>query len=348
MKRDPSHWFRTSFGFSIEKSASKKISCLALCALLLGLGAPAAAEQPGKVHRIGLLQSASPEATFLDGFRQGLRELGYIEGRHFTLETRFGEMNPQRLSSLAAELVRLKADIIVAGGNPAIHAAMKATTTIPIVMRIGSDPVRAGVVASLAHPGGNITGVASINLDLIGKRFELLMEIVPGIKRVAVLLAQTNPTAFMGREEYKEMEAAARALGVKLQILSARDPNTIDNAFLEMTRERPQALIVIPNPRYVQNRKLILERASKNHLPTIYPHSLFVDNGGLMSYGPDFADEYRRLAIYVDKILKGAKPADLPVEQPTKVELVINLKIAKQIGLIIPPNVLARADRIIR
>jgi ABC-type uncharacterized transport system substrate-binding protein len=225
---------------------------------------------------------------------------------------------------------------------------MKSTTTIPIVMRTGSDPVKAGIVASLAHPGGNITGVASINLDLIGKRLELLMEIVPGIKRVAVLSAQSNLTAFMGTEEYKEMEAAARALGVKLQILSARDPNTIDNAFLAMTKDHPKALIVIPNPRYVQNRKLILERASQNRLPTIYPHSLFVENGGLMSYGPDFADEYRRTAVFVDKILKGAKPANLPVEQPTKFELVINLKTTKQIGLAIPPHVLARADRVIK
>jgi putative ABC transport system substrate-binding protein len=316
--------------------------------MLFALSFPAQAQQPGKVHRIGLLQSASSEVTFLDGFRQGLRELGYIEGRNFTLETRFGEMNPERLSSLAAELVRLKADIIVAGGAPAIRAAMKATSAIPIVMRAGSDPVRAGIVASLAHPGGNVTGVASINLDLIGKRLELLMEIVPGIKHVAVLSAWSNPTTFKGTDEYKEMEAAARVLGVKLQILSARDPNSIDNAFLAMARDHPQALLVIPSPRYVQNRKLILERASQNRLPTIYPHSLFVENGGLMSYGPDFADEYRRTAIYVDKILRGAKPADLPVEQPTKLELVINLETAKQIGLTIPPNLLARADRVIR
>ena len=174
------------------------------------------------------------------------------------------------------------------------------------------------------------------------------MELVPGIKRVTVLSAHSNPTAFLATDEYKDMEAAARALGVKLQILSAQDRDTIDNAFLAMTRQRPQALIVIPQPRYVQNRALILERAAKNRLPTIYPHSLFVEDGGLMSYGPDFADEYRRLAIYVDKILKGAKPADLPVEQPTKFELLINLKTAKRIGLTIPPNVLARADKVIR
>jgi len=285
--------------------------------------------------------------TFLDGFRRGLRELGYIEGTHFTLETRFGEMNAKRLSSLAAELVRLKSDIIVAGGNPAIRAAMKSTTTIPIVMRAGSDPVKAKIVESLAHPGGNVTGVASINLDLIGKRLELLMEIVPGVKRVAVLSA-ANPSRFMDTDEYKEMEKAARSVGVKLQTLWALDPDAIESAFAAMIKEPPQALTVIPNPRYLRYRELILKLAAKNRLPTIYPHSLFVQDGGLMSYGPDFADEYRRTAVFVDKILTGAKPADLPIEQPTKLELVINLKTAKQIGLTIPPNVLARADRVIR
>lgn len=305
------------------------------------------AQQPGKVHRIGFLQSASAEVTFLDGFRRGLRELGYVEGTHFTLETRFGEMNAKRLSSLAAELVRLKSDIIVAGGNPAIRAAMKSTTTIPIVMRAGSDPVKAKIVESLAHPGGNVTGVASINLDLIGKRLELLMEIVPGVKRVAVLSA-ANPSRFMDTDEYKEMEKAARSVGVKLQTLWALDPDAIESAFAAMIKEPPQALTVIPNPRYLRYRELILKLAAKNRLPTIYPHSLFVQDGGLMSYGPDFADEYRRTAVFVDKILTGAKPADLPIEQPTKLELVINLKTAKQIGLTIPPNVLARADRVIR
>jgi putative ABC transport system substrate-binding protein len=328
-----------------EKVVSIPLSFLG--ALLFAFCAAAEGQQPGKVHRIGFLQSASAEVTFLDGFRRGLRELGYIEGTHFTLETRFGEMNAKRLSSLAAELVRLKSDIIVAGGNPAIRAAMKSTTTIPIVMRAGSDPVKAKIVESLAHPGGNVTGVASINLDLIGKRLELLIEIVPGVKRVAVLSA-ANPSRFMDTDEYKEMEKAARSVGVKLQMLWALDPDAIESAFAAMTKEPPQALIVIPNPRYLRYRELILKLAAKNRLPTIYPHSLFIEDGGLMSYGPDFADEYRRTAVFVDKILKGAKPADLPVEQPTKFELVINLKTAKQIGVTIPPNVLARADRVIR
>jgi putative ABC transport system substrate-binding protein len=277
-----------------------------------------------------------------------LRELGYIEGKNLALEVRWGAMNRDRLSNLAAELVRLKVDIFVAGGNPAVRAAKEASGTIPIVMRVGSDPVESGLVASLAHPGGNITGVASINVGLIGKRFDLLVEVVRGVKRIAVLSPYTDPARFMATHEYKEMEAAARALGVKLQILNAPDPTSIDNAFLAMTKERAGAVTVIPNPRYLQNREHIIEQATKNRLPTIYPHDLFVESGGLMSYGADFADEYRRLAIFVDKILKGRKPADLPVQQPTKFEFIINLKAAKQIGLTIPPNVLARADKVIR
>jgi putative ABC transport system substrate-binding protein len=327
---------------------NRKILVCLLATFLLTTVCLAEAQQPGKVHRIGLLQSASSEVTFIDGFRQGLQELSYTEGKNFILETRSGEMKRDRLSNLAAELVRLKMDIIVAGGSPAIRAAKEATNTIPIVMRIGSDPVETGLVASLAHPGGNITGVASINLGLIGKRLELLLEIVPGIKRVAVLSAQTDRARFMATDEYKEMDAAARALSVKFHVITAPGPNEIDNAFLAMTKERPQALIVIPNPRYLQNRERILKHAAKNRLPSIYPHKLFVENGGLMSYGADFADEYRRLAIYVDKIFKGTKPADLPVEQPKKFELVINLKTAKQIGLTIPPNVLARADKVVK
>jgi putative ABC transport system substrate-binding protein len=286
--------------------------------------------------------------TFIDAFRKGLRELGYVEGKNLTLETRSGGTNRDRLSTLASELVRLRMDIIVAGGGSAIRAAKETTSTIPIVMRAGSDPVESGLVASLAHPGGNITGLASINLGLIGKRLELLLEVVPGIQRLAALAAQADPARFMATDEYQEMEAAARAVGVKLQILWAPSPNAIDNAFSAMAKARPQALIVIPSPRYLEHLERILKYAAKNGIPSIYPHSLFVENGGLMSYGADFADEYRRLAIYVDKILKGARPADLPVEQPKKFELVINLRAAKQIGLTIPPNVLARADRVIR
>ena len=321
---------------------------IALTLLAAGVLSSAQAQQSGKVYRIGLLQAAAAEKPFIDGFRQGMRELGYVEGKHFTLESRAGYTNTQRISELAAELVHLKPDIIVVAGGPAIQAIKKATSTIPIVMRIGSDPVRAGVIASLARPGGNITGVASINLDLIGKRLELLMEVIPGIKRIAVLSASSNHSLFIATDEYKEMDEAARAVGLTLQMVWAREPREIDEAFSAMTKQRLQALIVIPSPRYLQNRDLIVKRAANSRLPAIYPHSLFVENGGLLSYGPDFTNEYRRTAVYVDKILKGAKPADLPVEQPKKFELIINLQTAKQIGLTIPPNVLARADKVIR
>jgi putative ABC transport system substrate-binding protein len=225
---------------------------------------------------------------------------------------------------------------------------MKATSTTPIVMRTATDPVLAKFVPSLARPGGNITGVTSITTKLIGKQLELLAEIVPGATRVAVLFAENDRARFMATNSYKDMEAAARVLGVKLQVLSARYPDAIDNAFVAMTKERAQALIVIPSPRYIEHREHIVKHAAKNRLPAIYYQSVFVENGGLMSYATNNADEYRRAAVYVHKILKGAKPAELPVEQPTKFEFVINLKTAKLIGLTIPPNVLARADRVIR
>ena len=328
----------------------KTIIGITLGALLFALCLQVEAQQPGKVHRLGLLISASTAATapYIDGFRQGLRELGYLEGKNIALEIREGEANPDRISDLAAELIALKVDIIVAGGNFAVRAAMKATSTIPIVIRTATDPVSAGFVPSLARPGGNITGVTSITTKLIGKQLELLAEVVPGAKRVAVLSAQNDPAHFMVTNAYKEMEAAARALGVKLQVLWARDPNAIDNAFLAMTKERAQALNVIPSPRYVQHGDRIINYVSKQRLPAIYFQSIFVENGGLMSYATNNADEYRRSAVYVDKILRGAKPGELPIEQPTKFEFVVNLKTAKQIGLTIPPNVLARADKVIR
>jgi putative tryptophan/tyrosine transport system substrate-binding protein len=319
---------------------------VALCALLLALSASADAQQLGKVHRIGLLISASDViAPFTDAFRQGLRELGYVEGKNYVLEIRGGGAESDRLSDMAAELVRLNVDIIVTVGSPALRAATKATSTVPIVMRTGGDPVKAGLVASLARPGGNITGVYAMSVELSGKRLELLAEVVPGIKRIAILSTSSN---FKARNEYSEMEAAARVLGVKLQVLRALDPDTIDSAFMAMSRERAEALVEIPNARYVQHRERILKHVTKHRLPSIYSHSQYVENGGLMSYGVNYAAEYRRTAIYVDKILKGTKPADLPIEQPVKFELVINLKAAKQIGLTIPPNVLARADRVIR
>jgi putative ABC transport system substrate-binding protein len=323
---------------------------LTLGTMLFALCLPVQAQQAGKIPRIGLLTSASTAeaATWIDAFRQGLRELGYFEGKNIVLEIRGAEAKLERISNLATELVQLKVDIIVTGGSDATHAVKEATNTIPIVVRYDGDPVRRGIVDSLAHPGGNITGLASLTTGLIGKRLELLAEVVPEAKRIAVLAAQTDQNRYMATGSYKELEAAARALGVKLQLLSARDPDTIDNAFLAMKTERAQALIVIPSGAYIQHRERIIKHAAKHRLPTIYFQPIFVENGGLMAYGPDFADEFRRLAIYVEKILKGRKPADLPVEQPTKFELVINFKTAKQIGLTIPQWVLMRADRVIR
>jgi putative tryptophan/tyrosine transport system substrate-binding protein len=323
---------------------------LLLTIVLLGFTHIAEAQQPRKVPRVGLLISASTAVTApsIESFRHGMRDGGYIEGKNYLLEIRGGEAEPERLAHLANELVRQKVDIIVAGGNPAVRAAMKATSTIPIIMRTATDPVEAGFIPSLARPGGNITGLTSMTTKLIGKHLELLAEVVSGVKRVAVLTAQTNPARFMAGDAYKEMEAVARILRVTLQVLSGHNPDTINEAFLAMTKERAQALIVTPSPRYLEHGNSILQYAAKNRLPTIYFQSVLVENGGLISYAANTADEFRRAAAYVDKILKGAKPADLPVEQPMKFELVINLKTAKQIGLTIPPNVLARADRVIR
>jgi putative tryptophan/tyrosine transport system substrate-binding protein len=323
-----------------------KIVCLPLTLFLLTV---AEAQQSTKIFRVGILVSASTAvaAPWIDAFRQGLRELGYIEGKNIILEIRGGEARPDRLAHLASELAGLKVDIIVAGGTPALRAAIKATSTIPIVMRASTDPVEGGFVPSLARPGGNITGVTSITVDLSEKRFELLAEAVPGVRRIAVLTTSQRVAA--GESSvYKKLEAVARVLGVKLHVLSARDPETIDKAFVAMTKERAQALLVTPNPRYLQHGERIINHAAAHRLPAIYYQPIFVENGGLMSYATNNADEYRRAAVYVDKILKGAKPGELPIEQPTKFELVINLKAAKQIGLPIPPNVLARADRVLR
>jgi ABC-type uncharacterized transport system substrate-binding protein len=338
------------FRFAIEESANKRVFCLALAAMLFALCLAAQAQQPGRVHRIGLLMSASPveSAAFIAAFRTGLRELGYIEGKNIVLEVRGGEANPDQLFRLASELVHLKVEIIVAGATYAVHAVKKSTNAIPSVMRYGGDPVRAGLVASFARPDGNITGLASLNRGLIGKRFEILVEAVPGVKSVHVMSAHPKPASFARTTDYKEMESAAKALHIKLQIHSALDRSAIDRAFLAMKKEPTATVLVVPSPIYFQYRDHIINQAAKTRLPTIYPQSAFVESGGLMSYGADFIDEYRRLAIYVDKILKGAKPADLPIEQPTKFELVINLKTAKQIGVTIPQSVLYRADKIIK
>ena len=324
----------------------RKTIFVLLAAFVLSRFGLAAAQQSSKAHRIGLLISASDViAPFTAAFRQGMRELGYLDRKNYILEIRGGGAEANRLFDSAAELIRSNVEVIVAVGSPALKAASKATSTVPIVMRIGGDPVKAGLVASFARPTGNITGLFARSIELSGKRLELLSEVVPGIKHVAVL---TVSSKFEVTDEYKDLKGAAQVLEIKLQVLRAPNPNAIDSVFSIMSKDRVQALIQIPHALYSQHAALILNHAAKNRLPTIYSHSVDVENGGLLSYGVNYAAEYRRTAFYVDKILKGTKPEDLPIEQPTKFELVINLKTAKQIGLNIPPNVLARADRVIR
>jgi len=304
------------------------------------------AQQPGKIPRIGFLHtgSAFTSSTNVQAFRQGLRELGYVEEKNIVIEYRWAEGKFDRLPDLAAELVRLKVDVIVtAGGTPAIQATKQATTTIPIIFPTAGDPVASGLVASLARPGGNITGVTILSPELSGKRLELLKEALPRISRVAVFLDPRQPP-----QAFKETQTAGQSLGLKLQSLEVRDATDVENAFSAMSRERADALITLPHPFLTVHRRRILELAAKSRLPGLHENADWVEAGGLMSYGPDHRDNFRRAATYVDKILKGAKPADLPVEQPRKFEFVINLKTAKQMGLTIPPNVLVRADKVIK
>jgi len=325
---------------------SKKVICLALGAVLLALSFPAEAQQSKKVPRIGYLVSRQALEPRDEAFRQGLRDLGYVEGKNIIIEYRFpGER--EQIPKLAAELVRLKVDIIVAPGTPVAQAAKAATRTIPIVFAGVADPVGTGLVASLAQPGGNVTGSTPISAELSAKRLELLKETVPRVSRIAVLSTPDYPLP-VKTETLKEMEAAARALGVQLQLLEVQGSNDFDSAFGAMSRERAGAFTVLPIPMFLAERRRIVDLATKGRLPAIFHWKEYVEAGGLMSYGADGVALYRRAATYVDKILKGAKPADLPVEQPTKFELVINLKAAKQIGVTIPPNVLARADKVIR
>jgi putative ABC transport system substrate-binding protein len=304
----------------------------------------AQAQQPKKIPRIGLLRAGAASDPSVDAFRQGLRELGYIEGTNIFIEYRYAEEKSERLPALAEELVRLKVDVIVVQGPQAIPATKNATKTIPIVM--GSpDPVGTGLVESLARPGGNITGLTLISPELSGKRLELLKEILPTISRVAVLFDSINPGNTL---VIKETEAAARFLGLKLQMLEVRGSNDLANAFGVAKKNGARAIILLPSTLFLAQRHNIAALAAKNKLPAMYYDSLFAEAGGLVSYGPNLFDLYRRSATYVDKILKGRTPADLPVEQPMKFEFVINLNAAKQIGLTVPPNVLVRADKVIR
>jgi putative tryptophan/tyrosine transport system substrate-binding protein len=317
-----------------------------LPSVFLPAGSPA--QQPARIHRIGILSAASMSfySARVEALRQRLRELGYVEGKNIVIDYRYAEGKLERLPDLAAELVRLKVDVIVSAPTQAALAAKKASATIPIVFTdIASDPAEVGLVSSLARPGGNITGLNVIAADLDGKRLELLKESFPKVTRVA-LLWQSGGTR--GNLTLAEMEAAAKALGLKLLSLEVRSLDDFEGAFARAERDGAQALITTPNPLINTQQRRVLDFAAKNRLPAMYQTSEWVEAGGLMSYAPNFTDLWRRAADFVDKILKGAKPADLPVEQPTKFEFLINLKTAKQIGLTIPPNVLARADRVIR
>jgi putative ABC transport system substrate-binding protein len=323
----------------------KNIFCLFLFIALLGAAATTEAQQAGKVPRIGFLLQASPTDTQVEAFRQGLHGLGYVEGKNILIEYRHTEGKPDRLPGLAAELVRLKIDVIVVSGALATSAAKNATREIPIVMAVAGDPVGSGHVASLGRPGGNITGLTNLAPELGGKRLELLKEVIPGLSRVAIVSDPTNPVFTL---QVREVESAAQALKLQLQILEVREPNDFDSAFGAAKKGHAGAVGTLASAFLGAHRQKLVNLAEKSRLPTMYHSSGFVEVGGLMSYGVNNADLYRRAAVYVDKILKGTKPADLPVEQPTKFELVINLKTAKQIGLTIPPNVLARADKVIK
>jgi putative tryptophan/tyrosine transport system substrate-binding protein len=311
---------------------------------LLATFSVAAAQQPTKVPRIGYLAAALGSSRH-EAFRQGLRELGYVEGKNIVIEWRDAEGKVDRLPALAAELMRLKVDVIVTNGGAPTRAAKEATATIPIVMTQDSDPVAIGFVASLARPGGNITGLATLNPELSGKRLELLKEIVPKLSRVAVLGTSTAPGS---AQMLREVELAGGAFGVKLQYLDVLSPKYIETAFREASKGRADGVLAMGGVVLSSHRTQVVELAVKSRLPAIYYRSEFVEDGGLVSYAVNLNDLARRAAVYVDKILKGVKPGDLPIEQPKKFELIINLKAAKQIGLTIPPNVLARADRVIR
>jgi putative ABC transport system substrate-binding protein len=315
--------------------------------LFVGAVATVEAQQTGKVSRIAYLTGASLSSISArtEAFRQGLRELGYVEGKNIVIEWRSAEEKLDSLAALATELVRLKVDIIVTAGSAATRAVKEATTTISIVMAQDPDPVGSGFVASLARPGGNITGLSALARELSGKRLELLKEIVPKLSRVAVFGTLTQPG---NAQSLKEVELAAKAFKVQLQYLDILGPEDIEGAFREASKGHADAVLTLPGPVFPPQRTQIVELAVKNRLPVIYPFPEFVEHGGLMTYTTSITDLFRRAAVYVDKILKGAKPADLPVEQPTKFEFIVNLKAAKQIGLTIPPNVLARADKVIK
>jgi putative ABC transport system substrate-binding protein len=347
-------WLRIPIPFSSNlKSAIQNRKWVGFIALVVALtfgGAVASAQQAGKLFRIGFLDpsNASGSAGLLETFRQELRKLGWIEGKNFTIEYRFAEnKGPERSTELAADLVRLKVDLILVSGAGPASAAKSATTTIPIVMATAPDPVAAGFVASLARPGGNVTGLSSLPESLITKRLEVLKDAVPKLDRVGVLRPRGANIA--GDLQLKELRPAALALKLKLEEIETQpDPKGLESAFQTAKQKQVGAIMTIAIRPFFAERKRIVELAAKYRLPAIYPDREFADEGGLMSYGADYNDLFRKAAHYVDKILKGAKPADLPVQQATKFEFVINLKAAKKIGLTVPPDVLARANRVIK
>src|SRR6266566_2786127 len=348
--RDRSRVRSPSFRSDNRKSKIQNRKWAGLFAIVLTLtvcGARAEAQQPKKIAKIGVLFGSNPAATahLLEAFRQGLRELGYVEGKTFVLEFRYGESRAERTSDLARELVSLKVDVIVTATDPAIAAVKQQTQTIPIVMANSTDPVGTGFVASLARPGGNVTGLSSLSPELSAKRLELLKEAVPGLSRVAIVW---NPDVRGAVLEYKETESAARSLHLQLQSVEVNRPDDFDRAFSALTTGRAEALTVASSSLTFRNRSRIASLAQKNRLPSIYGLREYADAGGLIAYGPNFADGWRRAATYVVKILKGAKPGELPVEQPTKFELVLNLKTSKALGLTMPPSLLRRADHVIQ
>jgi putative tryptophan/tyrosine transport system substrate-binding protein len=326
---------------------NKKIAWL-VTLLFLAPGTYAEAQQTTKVRRIGFLSavsSASIPRNRIEAFQQGLRELGYVEGQNIVVEYRFADGKQDRLKEIMAELLRLKVEVIVTGGPTATRPAKEATSTIPIVMGFDNDPVASGFVASLARPGKNITGLSTLHPEISGKQLELLKEIDPKLSRVGVVGNWTQPG---NKQALTELKAAAGALGLQLQYLEIQTSKDIDVVFREATKGRAEAILVLVNPVIIYQRAYFIDLATKSRLPAMYSQPEFVDAGGLFSYTASFSDLFRRAATYVDKILKGAKPAELPIEQPIKFEFIINLKTAKQIGLTIPPNVLARADRVIK
>jgi putative ABC transport system substrate-binding protein len=333
-----------------RKSKIENLKLAGILALALTFafgGTVAPAQQPTKIPRIGYLSAGnrSAQTARIEAFIEGFRELGYVEGKNIVIEWRWAEGKYDRVPELVAEMVRLKVDVIVSAGPLATRAAKEGTTTIPIVMAQDNDPVGSGVVASLARPGGNITGLSSLSPELSGKQLELLKEIVPKLSRLAVFGYSKEPG---NAQSLKEVELAAKAFGVKVQYLEITSPKDIDTAFRTAVKGSANGLLVLATQVLVSQRAQVAELAVKSRLLAIYPYAEFVQDGGLMSYGTSYADLYRRATTYVDKILKGRAPADLPVEQPIKFEFIVNLKAAKQIGLTIPPNVLARADRVLK